>query len=118
MFNTVKSKFITITLLLISASVAIPSIFLMNQFKENFEQRKAQNRPEHHPSSLHPKLARALINLTQTTSSILDPMCGSGGILIEAGLMKLKPIGYDIDQIQINRSRINLSHFKIKNYTL
>ena len=39
MFKTIKSKFITITLILITFSVGIPFLFLMNQFKKNFDQR-------------------------------------------------------------------------------
>ena len=38
-FKTIKFKFIFSTLILILFSVGIPSYFLMNQFKENFEQR-------------------------------------------------------------------------------
>lgn len=89
---------------------------LIHKNKENFELRKTKNRPESHPSSLHPKLARAMINLTSAKkgSVIFDPFCGSGGILIEAGSMKLKAKGSDIDKIMVNRAKINLNHFKIK----
>jgi len=66
---------------------------------QNFEQRKAHKRPEYTPISLHPKLARCLINLTGIQrGTILDPFCGTGGILIEAGLMNLKFIGIDISK--------------------
>ncbi len=84
--------------------------------KENYEQRKSQNRPEPHPSSLHPKLARAMVNLggAKKGSVILDPFCGSGGILIEASLIGMKPVGFDIDKIQIKRAKINLKHYKVK----
>ncbi|MFH1506705.1 MAG: DNA methyltransferase [archaeon] len=85
--------------------------------KENFEMRKSHKRPEPHPTSLHPRLARALVNLADSRE-ILDPFCGSGGILIEAGLLGLKTIGYDLDQIMLNRARINLDHYGIKKYKL
>jgi two-component system, NtrC family, sensor kinase len=39
MFKTVKSKFIGITLILIIISVGIPFLFLIDQFKQNFDQR-------------------------------------------------------------------------------
>ncbi|MCK5032443.1 MAG: HAMP domain-containing histidine kinase [Calditrichia bacterium] len=39
MFKTIKYKFIFSTITLILIGVGIPSIFLINQFKENFEQR-------------------------------------------------------------------------------
>lgn len=92
---------------------------LEKEISHNFEQRKAHKRPELHPSSLHPRLARILINLTGIKEGIiLDPFCGSGGILIEAGLIGIKSVGYDIDQIMLNRAKINLDYFKIKNYKL
>lgn len=92
---------------------------LIYENKEKFEERRAHLRPELHPTSLSPRLARACINLTGIRKgTVVDPFCGSGGILIEAGLMHLKPIGYDIDQIMLNRAKINLNHYKIKNCKL
>jgi tRNA (guanine10-N2)-dimethyltransferase len=92
---------------------------LTHENKEPFEERRAHLRPELHPTSLSPKLARACINLTGVKKGrIADPFCGSGGILIEAGLINLKPVGYDINQIQLNRSKINLDHYKVKSYKL
>jgi tRNA (guanine10-N2)-dimethyltransferase len=92
---------------------------LEKEVKQDYLSRKAHKRPELHPSSLNPRLAKALINLTGIKKgSIVDPMCGSGGIMIEAGLMELKPIGYDIDEVMINRARINLDYFGLKEYTL
>lgn len=46
---------------------------------------------------LPPKLARMLINLARTkdTKTFLDPFCGSGSILMEAGLMGLNATGLD-----------------------
>ncbi|MBN2328026.1 MAG: hypothetical protein JXR73_12805 [Candidatus Omnitrophica bacterium] len=46
---------------------------------------------------LPPKLARIMINLvrTTTTSTLLDPFCGSGGIVTEAGIMGLQAVGLD-----------------------
>jgi len=88
---------------------------LVYENKEKFEERKPHLRPELSPISLHPRLARCLINLTGIEKGpILDPFCGVGGILIEAGLMKLKPIGYDIDNVTLQKCKINLTSFNIK----
>ncbi len=96
----------------------IAALFQSN-IDKSFLNRKAHLRPELHPTSLHPKLARACINLTGLTKgTLLDPFCGSGGILIEAGLMGFKVIGYDIDESQIKRAEINFKHYKVKNYKL
>ncbi len=81
---------------------------------EDFEKRKNQNRPAPHPTSLNPKLARAMINLANPKKEILDPFCGSGGILIEAGLMGLITTGIDIDKEMIKRAKINTKHYKVK----
>jgi putative methyltransferase (TIGR01177 family) len=82
--------------------------------KEDFESRKAHHKQELHPTAMHPKMARALINILNPKSKekIIDPMCGAGGILTEAALMNIKCIGYDIDQPQLDRARINLGNLK------
>ena len=92
---------------------------LIYEQEKSFNLRKAHMRPELHPTSLSPQLAIASINLTgKTKGKFLDPFCGSGGILIEAGLLGFDVTGYDIDRIMINRSKINLDHYGIKNYEL
>lgn len=90
---------------------------LVYKNSEDFESRKAHLRPFPHPSSLHPKVARALVNLTEIkeNETLLDPFCGTGGFLIEAGLMKIKTIGYDISKIMADGCVENLKYFKIKN---
>ncbi len=66
--------------------------------RSSFQQRKVDNRPFFSPISLHPKFARAMVNLSRAESgkSFLDPFCGTGGILIEAGMIGAKVIGGDI----------------------
>ena len=49
---------------------------------------------------------------------LLDPFCGTGGFLIEAGLMGIKSIGYDINKIMIKGCKDNLEYFKIKGYKI
>ena len=85
--------------------------------KEDFIARKSHKRPFGHPSSLHPKMARAIINLTEIkeNETLLDPFCGTGGFLIESSLMGIKSIGYDINKIMYNGCKENLQFFKIRN---
>jgi tRNA (guanine10-N2)-dimethyltransferase len=80
-----------------------------------FEQRKAQFRPFFSPISLHPKIARSLVNISQVNekSTVLDPFCGTGGILLEAGLMNTKVIGSDISEDMVSGTRRNLSEYHI-----
>ncbi len=88
---------------------------LLHENKGRFNERKNQFRPAPHPSSLDPRLARAMINMSGVKKgSVVDPFCGSGGILIEAGLLKLNPIGYDIDGAMIERAKKNTAFFKVK----
>lgn len=93
---------------------------LLAEVDKSFERRKAHMRPEFAPISLHPKLARAAVNLTgaDTGDIICDPFCGTGGILIEAGLMGLKPVGFDIDKRMVESTRENLGYYRIKGYQL
>jgi len=92
---------------------------IKKKLKKEYQKRKPHLRPQLHPSSLNPKLAKCLINLTGIKKGpILDPFCGSAGILIEAALMNLKPIGYDIDEVMLRRAIINLTHYQIKNFNL
>lgn len=80
-----------------------------------FESRKVQFRPYFSPVSLHPRLARALVNLSRVKKAqdLLDPFCGTGGVLIEAGLMGVKPIGSDIDKRMVDGCQKNLSSLNI-----
>ncbi len=91
---------------------------LVKELKHDFELRKAHKRPELHPTALNPKLARALINLSGAEKEIMDSFCGAGGILIEAGLIKLKAVGYDLYDVMLKKAKVNLDYYKIKNYKL
>ncbi len=80
----------------------------------NYATRFPHKQPGFKPISLKPRLARLLVNLTGSTTSIYDPMCGIGGFLIEAGLMKLDVKGNDINKHAITATKKNLAKYKIK----
>ncbi len=82
--------------------------------KQRFVAREPKKKPKSHPAMLKPKLALLLVNLTGAKKELLDPFCGTGSILIEAGVIGLKPIGTDIDKKMIRYSKLNTEHFKIK----
>ncbi len=88
--------------------------------RPQYEKRKAQNRPFFLPISLNPKIARALVNISGLNDSqiFLDPFCGTGGFLLEAGLMSATIIGSDIEEKMIKGCRKTLDFFNIKNYKL
>jgi tRNA (guanine10-N2)-dimethyltransferase len=81
---------------------------------DHFFARRAHLRPRNHPTSLNPKLARAMVNLAGKPSDIktmLDPFCGSGGILLEGALASREMTGTDIDAQQIARAEENLAAY-------
>lgn len=86
---------------------------LIWQNKERFEKRKNQHRIIKKPITIHPRLARAMINIASPKKEVLDPFCGTGGILLEAGLLGYNCIGYDISPEMINASKINLSEYNL-----
>jgi tRNA (guanine10-N2)-dimethyltransferase len=92
---------------------------LLHEINEQFFRRRAHKRAVMHPSSIDPKIARGLVNLTGIKDGeIADAFCGTGGILIEAGLMGIIPVGYDIDAEMIEKAKKNLDFFRVKDYKL
>jgi tRNA (guanine10-N2)-dimethyltransferase len=92
---------------------------LIKSIDKKYNERKPHLKPELHPTSLSPKLAKALINLSGIRKGmLLDPFCGSGGIMVEAGLIGLNPVGFDIDRYILGKAKKNLEHYAIMNFTL
>ncbi len=84
--------------------------------EERFFDRRAHLRPRNHPTSLNPKLARAMINLAgplAEVQTILDPFCGSGGLLLEGALAGRAMTGTDLDPTQVARAEENLDYYGV-----
>ena len=94
------------------------SIERMKLNKKHFEDSKPHKRPFFYPGSMNPKLARCMVNLSRIKEGqlLLDPFCGTGGILIEAGLIGCKLVGCDIYWKMKNGTAINLDHYGITDY--
>ena len=86
--------------------------------KKHFEESKPHKRPFFYPGSMNPKLARCMVNLSRVKSGelLLDPFCGTGGILIEAGLIGCKLVGSDVYWKMKNGTAINLDYYGITDY--
>lgn len=86
--------------------------------KKHFEETKPHKRPFFYPGSMSPKLARCMVNLSRVKEGqlVLDPFCGTGGILIEAGIIGCKVVGSDIYWKMKNGTAINLEHYGITDY--
>lgn len=86
--------------------------------KKHFYNLKPHKRPFFYPGSMSPKLARCMVNLTRISAgeTLLDPFCGTGGILIEAGIIGARVIGTDIDYKMVKGTKENLQHCDINDY--
>ncbi|MFC7097246.1 THUMP domain-containing protein [Halobaculum marinum] len=79
----------------------------------DFSTRKPTDRPFFQPGSMAPMDARAYANLAGAGpgQTLLDPMCGTGGVLIEAGLVGSDVLGNDAQQKMVRGARENLAHY-------
>ena len=80
-----------------------------------YQKRVNQKRPFSSPVSLDPVLARVLVNLSgvKPGENLVDPFCGTGGILIEAGLCGIGVHGVDVKKEMVEGSRQNLEEYGI-----
>jgi tRNA (guanine10-N2)-dimethyltransferase len=76
----------------------------------SFDVRNPGKRDFFHPGVMMPRMARTLINIggVQAGDTVLDPFCGTGGILIEADLLGTRAVGSDFDPLMVQGSRLNL----------
>ncbi|WP_312912523.1 methyltransferase domain-containing protein [Natronosalvus caseinilyticus] len=79
----------------------------------DFGSRAPTDKPFFQPGSMDPLLARAVANLAgaEPGRTILDPMCGTGGVLVEAGLVGANVVGTDAQAKMVAGARTNLAHF-------
>lgn len=85
-----------------------------------FQKRSNEKRPYSSPVSLNPVLARFMVNLTglEPGKYVFDPFCGTGGLLIEAGLCGIGVRGADISDEMVNGCERNLEHYGIINHKI
>lgn len=88
--------------------------------RKGFEARHVKHRAHFSPVSLHPRYARALVNLAQVREGerVADPFCGTGGLLIEAGLVGAKVFGSDLDPRMVAGTRDTLAKFGVEGATV
>ncbi len=87
--------------------------WLVAESVRDYGDRKPTDRPFFQPGSMDPLLARALANAAgaRPGATVLDPMCGTGGILIEAGLVGARVLGTDVQAKMVGGARENLARF-------
>ncbi|MBP2172830.1 THUMP domain-containing protein [Methanococcus voltae] len=91
------------------------SLVVSKRDVEYFEHNRPHMRAYFHPGCILPKLARCIVNLSRVNENdvLYDPFCGTGGFLIEAGLLGCKLIGSDIDYQMVNGTKLNLETYDL-----
>ncbi|MFP4116794.1 MAG: methyltransferase domain-containing protein [Candidatus Aenigmatarchaeota archaeon] len=87
---------------------------LLHRFEPaEFTKRKPALKPFSRPVSLQPREARCWVNLSgvEKGESLLDPFCGTGGILVEGALAGCKVYGSDSEGEMVSGSEINLDYY-------
>ncbi|MCU4972138.1 methyltransferase domain-containing protein [Halobacteria archaeon AArc-m2/3/4] len=87
--------------------------WLTSESVRDFGSRAPTDKPFFQPGSMDPLLARAIANVAgaRPGGTVLDPMCGTGGVLVEAGLVGADVIGTDAQAKMAAGAAENLSHF-------
>jgi len=78
-----------------------------------FGSRRPTDRPFFQPGSMDPMLARALVNIAgaRPGANVVDPMCGTGGLLLEAGLVGARVLGVDAQWKMVRGAAENLAAY-------
>lgn len=81
-----------------------------------FVERRPRKKPFFHPSAMQAKLSRCMVNLAQPKAGelVFDPFCGTGSMLIEAGLIDCRVMGLDVQRRMTRGCLRNLKYFGIK----
>ena len=81
--------------------------------RSTYEQRAPHKKPFFYPGVLMPRVARALVNISEVKPGevLLDPFSGTAGILVEAGMLSVHVIGLEVRQMIAHGARMNLEMF-------
>ncbi len=92
------------------------TLLLHRMDKSQFEGRRPHMRPFFAPGVIMPKFARVLVNLSGVKPGelLLDPFCGTGGILIEACMVGAMPTGMDIQEKMVRGAAQNLDFYNME----
>ena len=85
--------------------------WLAVESRRGYGERRPTDRPFVQPGSMAPLDARALVNIAGASpeTTVVDPMCGTGGLLLEASLVGSDVLGVDAQWKMARGSRENLA---------
>lgn len=122
-FNVLSSKLVDLEFFVFQKKdeVFIGKITQKCDYK-SLEKRDMEKPVRRESLSISPRLAKIMINLSETKSNhlIVDPFCGIGAILQEALLQNINVIGIDSNKDAISGAKQNMQWFKFNqnNYKL
>jgi tRNA (guanine10-N2)-dimethyltransferase len=75
-----------------------------------YEKRNPGKRIFFHPGVMMPRMARSIVNISllRAREQFLDPFCGTGGVLVEAGMVGADVTGGDMDPFMVKGTRENV----------
>ncbi|RJS76620.1 methyltransferase domain-containing protein [Candidatus Bathyarchaeota archaeon] len=81
-----------------------------------FVERGSKEKVFTHSAEMPPKIARCMVNLAQAKPGdlMLDPFCGTGSFLVEAGLIGCRVLGFDVLRSMVEGSLRNLARYEVK----
>ncbi len=87
-------------------------ILLHETDRKQFLLRRPDLKPFFRPGAILPRIARSLVNIAGVKGgTVLDPMCGTGTILVEAGLMGLEFVGIEAYRVIAEGCGVNLQYY-------
>ena len=106
----------TVIRLLFTDGVVIIGLMLARANTRIFTERSPAKKPFFRPGALSVQLSRVFVNLSRPKKNrlYLDPFCGTGGFLVEAGFMGFHAIGFDLNEIMVEGARINLDYYGLR----
>ncbi|MDD1673650.1 MAG: methyltransferase domain-containing protein [Methanomicrobiales archaeon] len=77
--------------------------------------RNPLRRPFFHPGVMLPRFARTMVNLSLICSGelLIDPFCGTGGMLLEGKFVGAELAGGDVDPCMVAGTRKNIPHVDV-----
>jgi tRNA (guanine10-N2)-dimethyltransferase len=83
--------------------------------KRQFGDKRPHARPFFSPGVIMPKVARAIVNLSgiRAAELLLDPFCGTGGIVLEGAMVGARVVGTDIQRKMVYGAQKNTAFFSV-----